>query len=630
MQLVLYQGNTNAEEKQSENIQIGRRDHLYVGLSNQGATCYLNGLLQTLFMTPQFRRAIFKWQYNAASHGPEADSIPYQLQCLFGCLQLGKRRAVESIGLTKSFGWNGGEVYQQKDVQELALILFDRLEEDFKSTELEDMINQLYAGQQVDYLRCIDLDYESEREVTFLDFSLAIIPFGHTTALNSLIDCIEAYLTPEILDGDDKYYVESHQQKVDAIKGLKFSKLPLIMSIQLKRFALDMTSHNFAMRKVNDIVRFPMVLDMNKYVTKMRTKPAAASSSSTTPAADQQSSTTNSSSDRMSLVSDRGRSSSVGSAYDPAADEFERFLQEKLAQLRPTQSCLPSQTNTGAGTKTEVPDLVDCIGSRPPNSSPVPESESSGTTSQDPNPDADADSYDREQLSYTTADIPRLLAERGEWVYELFSVLVHSGAISGGHYYAYIKDVDTQKWWNFNDSNVTEVTEEKVKEAYGSSYSYSSNYNNGSYTGIGSLWNNSGASKSSSTSFSATNAYMLTYRKVSAHRPANCGSDEDSSHLPGESLVPSYIRELVAAMDAQDLERARLEEERLNRMTLKVWYCDKERVVNATRSMTYGALLVRLWDELHVHEDPAVQDLLSGTPSPTFLTKTSVPLYTAI
>jgi len=35
----------------------------YVGLSNQGATCYMNSLLQTLFMTPEFRRGIYEWQF---------------------------------------------------------------------------------------------------------------------------------------------------------------------------------------------------------------------------------------------------------------------------------------------------------------------------------------------------------------------------------------------------------------------------------------------------------------------------------------------------------------------------------------------------------------------------------------
>ena len=32
----------------------------FVGLRNQGATCYLNSLIQSLYMSPEFRREIFK------------------------------------------------------------------------------------------------------------------------------------------------------------------------------------------------------------------------------------------------------------------------------------------------------------------------------------------------------------------------------------------------------------------------------------------------------------------------------------------------------------------------------------------------------------------------------------------
>lgn len=32
----------------------------FVGLVNQAMTCYLNSLLQTLFMTPEFRNALYK------------------------------------------------------------------------------------------------------------------------------------------------------------------------------------------------------------------------------------------------------------------------------------------------------------------------------------------------------------------------------------------------------------------------------------------------------------------------------------------------------------------------------------------------------------------------------------------
>ncbi len=33
---------------------------VFVGLGNQGATCYMNSLIQCLFMTPEFRSAIYK------------------------------------------------------------------------------------------------------------------------------------------------------------------------------------------------------------------------------------------------------------------------------------------------------------------------------------------------------------------------------------------------------------------------------------------------------------------------------------------------------------------------------------------------------------------------------------------
>ena len=37
--------------------------------------------------------------------------------------------------------------------------------------------------------------------------------------------------------------------------------------------------------------------------------------------------------------------------------------------------------------------------------------------------------------------------QQGEFVYELYAVLVHAGNLGGGHYYAYIKSFEDNKWY---------------------------------------------------------------------------------------------------------------------------------------------------------------------------------------
>lgn len=35
---------------------------------------------------------------------------------------------------------------------------------------------------------------------------------------------------------------------------------------------------------------------------------------------------------------------------------------------------------------------------------------------------------------------------QAQYSYELFSIMIHSGSASGGHYYAYVKDFPTREW----------------------------------------------------------------------------------------------------------------------------------------------------------------------------------------
>ena len=129
----------------------------FTGLINQGATCYLNSLIQTLYMTPDFTDRLFAWEYDSARDGKQANCIPLQLQRLFARLKLSKRAAITTKDLTTSFGWNESESFRQHDVSELMRVLFEALETPTEGDEDDiNFVNDLYEGVMVDYVRVKD------------------------------------------------------------------------------------------------------------------------------------------------------------------------------------------------------------------------------------------------------------------------------------------------------------------------------------------------------------------------------------------------------------------------------------------------------------------------------------------
>lgn len=94
-----------------------------VGLQNQGATCYMNSILQSLFHIPAFRKIVYKMPIS--DQEDLKTSIPLSLQRLFAKLQFSDE-SCSTKELTTSFGWNDRETFTQHDVQEFCTVLLDR------------------------------------------------------------------------------------------------------------------------------------------------------------------------------------------------------------------------------------------------------------------------------------------------------------------------------------------------------------------------------------------------------------------------------------------------------------------------------------------------------------------------
>ncbi|KAI5435678.1 hypothetical protein KIW84_022194 [Lathyrus oleraceus] len=84
----------------------------YVGLKNQGATCYMNSLLQTLYHIPYFRKVVYHMP--TTENDMPSGSIHLALQSLFYKLQYSDT-SVATKELTKSFGWDTYDSFSSRN-----------------------------------------------------------------------------------------------------------------------------------------------------------------------------------------------------------------------------------------------------------------------------------------------------------------------------------------------------------------------------------------------------------------------------------------------------------------------------------------------------------------------------------
>ena len=278
-----------------------------------------------------------------------------------------------------------------------------------------------------------------------MDLSLVIRPFGSTKCNKSVEEALDFFVKPETLTDGNKVECDVCGKKTESVKGLQLAELPEILLLQLKRFDFD---YNTMQRvKLNDAVSFPLWLNMNEYSTTATVSLASPTSSSTAAAA---------------AAAAGGEAVTAVAVPAPA----------------------PVSVDADGDVNTDVePSVTVAVASKSEDAAATSTSTAGGAAA----PAAVTGRFIPEDM-----EPAEMVAKFGPNVYELYAVLVHSGGALGGHYYAYIKNMDTGLWYNFNDSSVSEISVRDVKGAFGGSTTTASGY---SYS-------------------SSASAYMLLYRYV--------------------------------------------------------------------------------------------------------------------
>lgn len=233
----------------------------FVGLKNQGATCYMNSLLQTLYFTNQLRKAVYKMPTEADD---SSKSVALALQRVFHDLQFSDK-PVGTKKLTKSFGWETLDSFMQHDVQEFLRVLLDKLESKMKRTCVEGTVPRLFEGKMSSYIKCKNVDYTSTRLETFYDIQLNI------KGKKNIAESFRDYIDTETLEGDNKYDAGEHGLQ-EAEKGVIFVSFPPILHLHLMRFQYDPITDNSV--KFNDRFEFYEHIRLDDFLQTTENEPA--------------------------------------------------------------------------------------------------------------------------------------------------------------------------------------------------------------------------------------------------------------------------------------------------------------------------------------------------------------------
>ena len=233
----------------------------HVGLNNLGATCYMNSIMQQLYMVPTFRFAIMgaddKDVTLFGSYNSQDDNLLHQLQVMYTYLTLSEKKHFNPKYFChsfKDFSGNPTNPKVQQDSQEFYNNFCEQIENKLKDTKYKYIINDVFMGKTCSSVICDRCQHISNRLEDFYNLQLEV------KNIKSLNDSLQKLIIPETIDG---FKCEGCNKVVTIQKRTTLCKLPNTLIIHLKRFFMNY-DYNVT-EKINSRFEFPPNINLKNY-----------------------------------------------------------------------------------------------------------------------------------------------------------------------------------------------------------------------------------------------------------------------------------------------------------------------------------------------------------------------------
>ena len=259
----IFSSEKTDEQKNEELIRKNKsppsfKKHGYVGLKNLGCICYMNSILQQVYMVPTFRYAIMGFNdANKKEQEISDDDSLNQLQIMYTYLTLSEKEDYNPKNFCKAFkdfDGNPINIMIQQDSQEFFNNFFDKMENNLKNSKYKYIINDVFIGRTCSSVICDSCKHVSNRFEDFYNLTLEV------KNINNLNDSLHKLIAPEKIED---FKCSNCNKNVTINKRTSLSDLPNVLVFHLKRFYMNYEIERT--EKINSRFEFPLCINMKEF-----------------------------------------------------------------------------------------------------------------------------------------------------------------------------------------------------------------------------------------------------------------------------------------------------------------------------------------------------------------------------